>query len=223
MITLIHNLDLFDASLIVSALSCGLVTGFILTYAIVVMPGLAKLTDKNFLRAFQVTDEIIQNNQPLFMLIWIGSIISVITTIFTSIVYVGFPDASLTLLVCFIYLVGVQGVTIIIHIPLNNHVQKHWMTKRPIKSAQCLKPDGINLTTVAHSIGFFGLIFFFLLSDFQTLFTVDTFARLLYDLNLKVSFCHFTFFLVFLGKGRYHHYSFPLNNHVQKLKVHKCG
>ena len=124
MITLIHNLDLFDASLIVSALSCGLVTGFILTYAIVVMPGLAKLTDKNFLRAFQVTDEIIQNNQPLFMLIWIGSIISVITTTFTSIVYVGFPDASLILLVCFIYLVGVQGVTITIHIPLNNHVQK---------------------------------------------------------------------------------------------------
>ena len=66
MITLIHNLDLFDASLIFSALSCGLVTGFILTYAIVVMPGLAKLTDKHFLRAFQVTDEIIQNNQPLF-------------------------------------------------------------------------------------------------------------------------------------------------------------
>jgi len=121
---LIHNLDLFDASLIVSALSCGLVTGFILTYAIVVMPGLAKLTDKNFLRAFQVTDEIIQNNQPLFMLIWGGSIISVITTIFTSIVYVGFTDASLTLLVCFIYLVGAQGVTTIIHIPLNNHVQK---------------------------------------------------------------------------------------------------
>ena len=124
MIKFLHNLDLFDASLIVSALSCGLVTGFILTYAIVVMPGLAKLTDKNFLRAFQVTDEIIQNNQPLFMLIWIGSIISVITTTFTSIVYVGFPDASLTLLVCFIYLVGAQGVTIIIHIPLNNHVQK---------------------------------------------------------------------------------------------------
>ena len=85
--TLIHNLDLFDASLIVSALSCGLVTGFILTYAIVVMPGLAKLTDKNFLRAFQVTDEIIQNNQPLFMLIWVGSTISVITAIFTSIVF----------------------------------------------------------------------------------------------------------------------------------------
>ena len=120
---LTYNLDLFDASLIVSALSCGLVTGFILTYAIVVMPGLSKLTDRNFLRAFQVTDAIIQNNQPLFMLIWVGSIISIISTIFASIVYVGFPQASLTLLVCFIYLVGVQGVTITIHIPLNNRVQ----------------------------------------------------------------------------------------------------
>ena len=43
--TLIHNLDLFDASLIVSALSCGLVTGLILTYAIVVKLGLTKLMD----------------------------------------------------------------------------------------------------------------------------------------------------------------------------------
>ena len=47
MITLIHNLDLFDASLIVSALSCGLVTGLILTHAIVVKPGLIKLMDTN--------------------------------------------------------------------------------------------------------------------------------------------------------------------------------
>ena len=124
MITLIHNLDLFDSSLIFSALSCGLVTGFVLTYAIVVMPGLSRLTDRTFLRTFQVTDEIIQNNQPIFMLIWVGSIISVITTIITSIVYVDFPDALLTFLVCIIYLLGVQGVTFIIHIPLNNHVQK---------------------------------------------------------------------------------------------------
>ena len=135
MITIIYNLDLFDTSLIISALSCGLVTGFILTYAIVVMPGLSKLTDRNFLRAFQVTDEIIQNNQPLFMLIWVSSIISVITTIVTSIVYVGFSDASLTLIVCFIYLVGVQGVTVIIHIPLNNHLQKLQVDKLDDRTA----------------------------------------------------------------------------------------
>ena len=42
-ITLIYNFALFDASLIVSVLSRGLVSGFILTYAIVVKPGLPKL------------------------------------------------------------------------------------------------------------------------------------------------------------------------------------
>ena len=49
---LIYNLALFDASLIVSVLSCGLVTGFILTYAIVVKPGLTKLMDTKRLTGF---------------------------------------------------------------------------------------------------------------------------------------------------------------------------
>ena len=44
---LIYNLALLDASLIVSALSCGLVTGLILTHAIVVKPDLTKLMDIN--------------------------------------------------------------------------------------------------------------------------------------------------------------------------------
>ncbi len=48
------------------------------------MPGLSNLNDKNFLRAFQVTDAVIQNNQPLFMFTWIGSILSVLVTILVS-------------------------------------------------------------------------------------------------------------------------------------------
>ena len=41
-----------------------LVTGFILTAAIVVITGIAKLEDKDFLKAFQVTDGIIQGGPP---------------------------------------------------------------------------------------------------------------------------------------------------------------
>ena len=57
-------MDLLDVALIFSILSCSLVGGFMFTYAIVVMPGLSSLSDKDFLRAFQVTDAIIQDNQP---------------------------------------------------------------------------------------------------------------------------------------------------------------
>ena len=68
-------MDFLDVSLIFSILSCTLVTGFILTYAVVAMPGLSKLDDKEFIRVFRVTDGVIQNNKPLFILIWLGSVI----------------------------------------------------------------------------------------------------------------------------------------------------
>jgi len=117
-------MDVLNISLIFSILSCSLVGGFIFTYAVVVMPGLSKLNDKDFLRAFQVTDAIIQNKQPLFMFTWIGSIVAMLTTILVSLVSVGLPETWLILLIGVAYLLGVQGITVAIHIPLNNHIQK---------------------------------------------------------------------------------------------------
>ena len=117
-------MNILDISLILSILTCSLVTGFIFTYAVVVMPGLSKLNDKEFIRAFQVTDGIIQNNQPLFMLTWVGSIIAILSSIIISIVFVGISETWLIILVGVVYLLGVQGITISIHIPLNNHLQQ---------------------------------------------------------------------------------------------------
>ena len=87
------------------------------------MPGFSKLDDKEFLRAFQVTDGIIQNNQPLFMLTWVGSIISVLSVIAISIFTLGLSEAWIIFIVGLIYLLGVQGITISIHLPLNNRIQ----------------------------------------------------------------------------------------------------
>ena len=117
-------MNILDISLIFSILTCSLVTGFIFTYAVVVMPGLSKLNDKEFIRAFQVTDGIIQNNQPLFMLTWVGSIIAILSSIIIAIVFVGISETWLIILVGVVYLLGVQGITISIHIPLNNHLQQ---------------------------------------------------------------------------------------------------
>ena len=117
-------MDFLDFMLIPSVILCALVTGFIFTYAIVVMPGFSKLSDKEFIKAFQVTDEVIQNNQPLFMITWIGSIISILLTIIVATATTGLSNSWLIILVGVIYLLGVQGVTIVIHLPLNNHIQK---------------------------------------------------------------------------------------------------
>ena len=115
-------MDVLDISLIFSILSCSLVGGFIFTYAIVVMPGLSNLNDKDFLKAFQVTDAVIQNNQPLFMFTWIGSIVAMLTSILVSLVSVGLSETWLILLIAAAYFLGVQGITVAIHIPLNNHI-----------------------------------------------------------------------------------------------------
>ena len=113
-----------DISLIFTILLCSLVSGFIFTYSIVVMPGLSNLNDKDFLKAFQVTDAVIQNNQPLFMFTWIGSIVAILTTIVASLITAGLLEFWLIVLVGAAYLLGVQGITVAIHIPLNNHIQK---------------------------------------------------------------------------------------------------
>ena len=116
-------MDILDISLFFTILLSALVTGFILTYAIVIMPGLSNLDDKEFIKAFQVTDGIIQNDQPIFILIWIGSIVSVLSTIITSILSLGILDAWLIIFVSVVYLLLVQGITILIHLPLNKSIQ----------------------------------------------------------------------------------------------------
>tara|TARA_Y100001934_G_C12126581_1_gene665800 strand:- start:74 stop:481 length:408 start_codon:yes stop_codon:yes gene_type:complete len=88
------------------------------------MPGLSNLNDKDFIRAFQVTDAVIQNNQPFFMFTWIGSIVAILTTILVSLVSVGLSETWLITLIGVAYLLGVQGITVAIHIPLNNHIHK---------------------------------------------------------------------------------------------------
>ena len=113
-----------EISLIFAILFCSLVSGFIFTYSIIVMPGLSNLNNKDFLKAFQVTDAVIQNNQPFFMFTWIGSIVAILTTIVASFITVGLLESWLIILVGAAYLLGVQGITVAIHIPLNNHIQK---------------------------------------------------------------------------------------------------
>ena len=117
-------MTLFVGFLIVSTLLCALVTGFIFTYAVVVMPGFAKLDDRDFIRAFQVTDGVIQNNQPLFMLAWVGSIVSVVATMILGFIELHGIERWTVITIGFVYLIGVQAITIRIHLPLNNRLQR---------------------------------------------------------------------------------------------------
>ena len=60
----------FQIALILATFLCSLVAGFLFAFALVAMPGIRSLKDREFIRAFQVMDRVIQNNQPLFVLVW---------------------------------------------------------------------------------------------------------------------------------------------------------
>ena len=102
---------------------CSLVAGLLFGFAIVVMPGIAKLTDKEYLLAFKHMDGIIQNNQPLFILVWAGSILSIIITLTLGIMNLSGTQIYLLVFASILYLFGVQLPTFRFNIPLNNSIQ----------------------------------------------------------------------------------------------------
>ena len=115
---------IFELSLIFSTLLCSLVAGFLFSYAIVIMPGIKSFDDRQFVLTFQVTDRIIQNNHPLFLFVWIGSVIALIICAIYGLGKLQGPDFFLLILATLGYIFGVQGLTLAIHLPMNNKLQK---------------------------------------------------------------------------------------------------
>ena len=115
---------MFRMTLISAAFLCSLVAGFLFAFAAVVMPGIRRLADGDFIRAFQVIDRVIQNNQPLFMLMWVGSVLSLLAVAGLGIWTLPGADRLLVIVAVLIYLLCVQLPTMIVNIPLNNALRK---------------------------------------------------------------------------------------------------
>jgi uncharacterized membrane protein len=114
---------IFPIVLIMATLLCSLVAGFLFAFASVVMPGLKRLNDWEFIRAFQVIDGVIQNNQPIFVAVWVGSIVALLASIALGWGQLNGNQRLLMILASLIYLLGVQLSTFTINVPLNNKLQ----------------------------------------------------------------------------------------------------
>lgn len=117
-------MTLFQAALILSTFLCSLVAGFLFAYAIVIMPGIRNLDDREFIRAFQVTDRVIQDNHPVFILVWLGSAVAILISAVLGFERLAGAEWFLLALATVAYLLGVQASTVAIHLPLNNRLQK---------------------------------------------------------------------------------------------------
>jgi uncharacterized membrane protein len=112
------------AAVLVSALLCSLVAGFLFAFAVAVMPGIRSLDDGGFLRAFQVIDSVIQKGQPLFIFVWVGSALALLATAVLGIWSLSGANRVLLSAAAVLYLGCVQLPTAVINIPMNNAVQR---------------------------------------------------------------------------------------------------
>ncbi|MBP7777382.1 MAG: DUF1772 domain-containing protein [Acidobacteria bacterium] len=109
--------------LVLATFLCSLVAGFLFAFAVVVMPGIKPLGDREFLRAFQAMDRVIQKGQPLFGLVWLGSVVALVAGLALGAGQTSGLETVLLALAGGVYLLGVQLPTFIINIPLNNALQ----------------------------------------------------------------------------------------------------
>lgn len=130
---------LFNLLLIFATLSTMLVAGLTLTFAIVIMPGLAKLGDGAFIRAFQVIDGIIQDGQPVFGLVWVGSILSLTAASILGLWHLDGPLKWLLLAAGIFYVAGVQVPTLRGNVPLNNALQRVEVFNATDESLRCAR------------------------------------------------------------------------------------
>jgi len=106
-----------------ATLSTALVAGLVFTFAVIIMPGIAKLDDRGFVRAFQVIDGVIQNGQPIFGLVWIGSTVSLFVVSILGLWQLDSLARWILLLANVLYVAGVQCPTFAVNVPLNNQLQ----------------------------------------------------------------------------------------------------
>ncbi len=117
-------MTIFHAVLVLAAFLCSLVAGLLFAFAVVVMPGIKSLDDGSFLRAFQAIDRVIQNNQPLFIFVWVGSVVALIAAAVLGVWALGGAERLLIIVAALLYVLCVQLPTVAINVPLNNVIQK---------------------------------------------------------------------------------------------------
>ena len=117
-------MTVFQAALVLATFLCSLIAGFLFAFAVVVMPGIRSLDDDGFIRAFKVIDRGIQNNQPLFVLVWVGSVLALVAAAVIGLWTLSGADRLLVIVAALVYILCVQLPTITINIPLNNTLQQ---------------------------------------------------------------------------------------------------
>ena len=79
--------------------------------------------------------------KPLFMFVWVGSIASVAATIVLSVLHVNGNEHWVMILFGILYIIGVQGITMLVHLSLNNSLQGKDINELDVESLKQLRSE----------------------------------------------------------------------------------
>lgn len=106
--------------LTITAMLTALTAGLFFAWSCSVMPGLARLSGREFVAAMQAMNRAIQN--PIFFAAFFGApIFLIISTVFY---YDDFARFGLLLTATILYAIGNLGVTVFGNVPLNNALER---------------------------------------------------------------------------------------------------
>ncbi len=113
--------SLQNVSLIVSAITNGLMAGLFFAYSFSVMPAFTALPDASFLAAMKAINRAIQN--PVFFLAFFGALVSLPVCVWAHFGKPVSPAFWWLLSAALVYAAGVMGVTIFGNVPFNNALE----------------------------------------------------------------------------------------------------
>jgi uncharacterized membrane protein len=116
-------MDAFHATILTATLLCALTAGLLFAFTVVVMPGIRALGDREFLRAFAAMDRVIQENEPRFLVVWVGSVVAVVAAAVLGAAGLDAWGRALLIGAAAVYVLGVQLPTVAVNIPLNSRLQ----------------------------------------------------------------------------------------------------
>ena len=119
-----------------SLLLTGLAAGLCFTWANAVTPGIGRLSDLNYLQAFQEMNRAIIN--PLFLIVFFGPFLSHAVHLFFYWNEPG-PIKGILLLAAISYLAGVLFVTIFGNVPLNEILERTDLQKATSSELKALR------------------------------------------------------------------------------------
>ncbi len=115
------GMDVFRGVLLVlAAVSVGLMAGVFFSYAVAVMPGLARTDDRTFVGAFQAMDRAIIN--PLFLLVFVGTLA---ITVLAAAAHLGEESRAAVpwILAAAVLYIVVVVITARVNVPLNDAIK----------------------------------------------------------------------------------------------------